>query len=79
VAGLYVDPRQFWTVDSHHRFVYRHYLPPSLKVLAAYTLSELETNNRSLSCFTWHDGNLWIGQDGSNRLLERPRWRLKRR
>jgi len=76
-TGIYVDGDQFWTADSRNRLFCRHRLPPTLSVLAAYALRELDDSSRQLSAFTLHGGNFWVGQDGSNVLLERPWWRFR--
>ncbi|MFC1679648.1 hypothetical protein ACFL2T_05510 [Elusimicrobiota bacterium] len=77
-VGMFSDDEQFWSADSEARLVYRHRWDRLLSLVASYRLGEFSDGKTPLSSFTMRGGQVWVGRDGLNRILERPLWRFKR-
>jgi hypothetical protein len=67
----------FWSAGGADR-LFLHRQTPGLSVLEAYRFPDLSDGSTPLSCFAWRGRKLWVGLDGSFKLAERPRWRLKK-
>lgn len=77
-VALNSDAAGFWTVDAQSVAFFRHQPPPNLSVEGEYRLREAADDGRPISAFTLREGRFWIAKDGSNKLLERPLWRLSK-
>ncbi|MBI3550150.1 MAG: hypothetical protein HY078_14020 [Elusimicrobia bacterium] len=70
----------FWSMDPQTGFFYEQSLPPELSprnILRVRDILGFRDLPLGMSCFAWKDGRLWIGEDGVNRIVERPKWMLK--
>ncbi|MBI5243895.1 MAG: hypothetical protein HY922_09485 [Elusimicrobia bacterium] len=77
-VGLGSDAKgDFWSADGANRLFLRRLRDANLSFAGAYRLPEILDDAPLLSCFAWRGRKLWIGREGSFRLIERPWWRLR--
>ena len=78
-AAVQADGDGFWWAGAQSRLFTRLGPPPGLAKLETLALPELEASRKPLGGFAWKGDRLWLALDGEPTVLERPRWRLKKR
>ncbi|MBI5203025.1 MAG: hypothetical protein HY925_15645 [Elusimicrobia bacterium] len=73
------DGTSLWWAEGASRRLTRLGPPPGLAKVESVELPELEASGKPLGAFAWKNDKLWLAVDGEGRVLERPKWRLRKR